>query len=181
MKISGTLNGFTLVELVITIAIAAIIACMAAPSFLSFSRNSNLKTANTALYNVLAQARNEAITQGQAVGVCPSANGETCLPSNTDWPKGWISWRDTNQNQSPDTSESIITVARGVNSPVTLTPTASIGAVLEFNPQGVISSAGSFTFCDDRGAAFASAVVFYVYGGVQITNKKHDGGSLSCI
>lgn len=80
----GSQVGFTLVELMVTVAIVAIIAMMAAPSFQEMLRRSRLTTAGNELVAAMQTARVSAISRRASVSVCPSADGATCALATGD-------------------------------------------------------------------------------------------------
>ncbi|WP_446731564.1 GspH/FimT family pseudopilin [Pseudomonas sp. OTU5201] len=73
-------RGFTLVELMVTLALIAILAVMAVPSFRSFIANQQVKTASYDLLAALNFARSEAIKRNQDV---------TVAAVDDDWVAGW--------------------------------------------------------------------------------------------
>jgi type IV fimbrial biogenesis protein FimT len=82
-------RGFTMVELMVTIAIVAIIAAIAIPSINS---NSPASEAN-GLLGMIQLARSAAVKQGQNVLVCPSSNPTAAAPvcnTGSTWSTGWI-------------------------------------------------------------------------------------------
>ena len=62
-------NGFTLIELMVTIAVLAIIAMIAVPSFSNMLLKQNLKKSTQELANVLVQARSKAVLERREVTV----------------------------------------------------------------------------------------------------------------
>nr|MDH4446330.1 prepilin-type N-terminal cleavage/methylation domain-containing protein [Acidovorax sp.] len=74
-------TGFTLIELVVTIAIAAVLMAVAAPSFIGFQRNSELTSVTNSLISATNAARAEAMKTGMNAFVVPTANGN-------DWSAG---------------------------------------------------------------------------------------------
>jgi type IV fimbrial biogenesis protein FimT len=79
--------GFTLIELMVTIAIAAILLLIAAPSFVAFQRNSEL----TSVANSFIAAVNT--TRGEAMKVGRNA---MAVPVDNNWSKGWTVFVDNN-------------------------------------------------------------------------------------
>jgi len=88
-------NGFTLIELMVTIAVAGILLGIAVPSFVNMVRD-NQDIANTnQLSGVFRWARTEAIKQGNTLSLCSSTNQTTCRGSSkTNWADGWIIFID---------------------------------------------------------------------------------------
>ena len=86
-------NGFTLVELMVTLAVLAILVGFAVPAYNTFTRNQRLDAARDALLNGLLQARAEAVSRNKAVSLCASADGGSCL-ATADFASGWIVYED---------------------------------------------------------------------------------------
>lgn len=84
-------QAFTLVELMIVLGVAAILATMAAPAFWNMIQNSRTTTQANELVTAINLARSEAIKRGERVEICASGNpasGE-CGGEN-DWAAGWL-------------------------------------------------------------------------------------------
>src|SRR5262245_14756743 len=92
-------RGFTLMELMVVLAIAAGIIALGAPSFNSFRLNSRMtNTANDVLAGI-TKARNEAIKAQRDVSLCASSNPLAANPTCTDGATaGFIAFRDTNRD-----------------------------------------------------------------------------------
>lgn len=95
-------NGMTFLELVVTIAIAAILSAIAAPSFVTTTQRFRVMGETTALVSTMSFARSEAIRRGEPVSVCASADGASCLSSSL-WHQGWIVFSDRNANRTVGT------------------------------------------------------------------------------
>ena len=95
------LNGFTVIELMITIVIAAILMTVAIPSFLKTIQNNQITTQANELFTSLSIARAEAIKQGDSVTVCSSTDQASCAGS-TDWKTGWIVFTDNDGDRTID-------------------------------------------------------------------------------
>jgi type IV fimbrial biogenesis protein FimT len=83
-------EGFTLVELLIVVAIAAILATLGTPSYLSTITSFRLSTEVNGLVGDLQYARSEAVKQGLTVQVCISTDSATCSTATTSWAAGHI-------------------------------------------------------------------------------------------
>lgn len=143
--------GFSILETLITVCLAVLMAFIAAPSFASLLANSDMKIQSTQLIQSLSLARQTALTQGQIVHVCGLANPtETkCLSGkgrNRDWNNGWMLFTDLNQNGEFDSTDQVVKV---------LQKTTSTNIVfnqngrLRFFPNGSARSAG-FYLCNEN-------------------------------
>lgn len=89
-------RGFTLLELITTVTVAAILMTVAVPSFFNTMRNSRAAANANELVTALSIARSEAIRRGARVTVCRSSNGTTCsLGAGASWASGWLVFVDT--------------------------------------------------------------------------------------
>ncbi|PJK07592.1 prepilin [Lysobacteraceae bacterium NML95-0200] len=70
--------GFSLVELAVTVAVLAIIAGIAVPSFRNMLQRSRLTASSNEMLAVFQSARMEALRTNSRVDVCPSTNGNAC-------------------------------------------------------------------------------------------------------
>ena len=83
------IGGFTLFELMVTLAVAALILSLGVPGFRSFIQNNRATTHTNDLVTALNLGRSEATRRGASVLLCSSSDGATCSGSN-DWSSGWI-------------------------------------------------------------------------------------------
>ena len=74
-------KGFTMIELLVTVAIIAILAGVATPSFVRLIADQRAKAAATDLYTAMSVTRSEAIKHNQNVSL---------LPKSSDWANGWV-------------------------------------------------------------------------------------------
>lgn len=95
---SGRMAGFTLLELMVVLAMAGIIAAIGIPSFSSMITTNQLADITNELTLALKRARAEAIASGRDVIVCSSINSSGCSEAAGNWSKGWVVMVDRNQN-----------------------------------------------------------------------------------
>lgn len=100
-------SGFTIIELMITLVIAAILLTVGVPSYQSLVRNQRLTTQINTFVGSLQLARSEAIKRrvpGHVTAVDASDNGD-------EWGPGWRIWVDLNNNGGFDAGEDLKTQA----------------------------------------------------------------------
>jgi len=88
-------SGFTLIELMITLAIVAILLTVGVPSLKTFMQGNQLVAATNELVSALHVARSEAIKHNVRVSVCESSDGANCTATG-NWENGWIVFIDGN-------------------------------------------------------------------------------------
>jgi type IV fimbrial biogenesis protein FimT len=97
----GKINGFTLVELLITIVVVSILLATGVPSFMEFIKNNRLTAQANDLVISIQVARSEAIKRGTGAVICASTDQATCSAAD-DWSTGWIVYSDIGQDGSLD-------------------------------------------------------------------------------
>lgn len=130
-------KGFTLVELMITVAVVAILAAIAFPSFQQVLRSNRVASANNEVMGLVALARSEAIRNKRGGGVCGSSNGTSC---DGDWGKGMLAWSDTDPDGALGTGE---TVLRFVTTNPAITATGPSASSIVFDARGRLVGAVS--------------------------------------
>jgi type IV fimbrial biogenesis protein FimT len=83
--------GFTIVELMVALVIAAILLMMAVPSYQGFIKRSNVENLQNRMATAIMTARSEATARNGATTLCASADGESC---GGVWNNGWIVFLD---------------------------------------------------------------------------------------
>jgi type IV fimbrial biogenesis protein FimT len=129
-------RGFTLIELMVTISIMAILLMIAVPSFQNATLGSKLSSFANSLVSSAHLARSEAIKRNATVALCASSDGASCATSG-GWEQGWIV-------RAVDGT----VIQRQQALPVGFNVTATGGAFsVNFQPSGVNSDSVSYTVC----------------------------------
>lgn len=99
----GLRGGFTLIELMVAIAVLSILAIVAYPNLQALIHGQRLTTATNEIITGVQMARGEAIRRNARVGLCSSANGTSCAggAANTAW-SGWVVMADSNGDSTLD-------------------------------------------------------------------------------
>jgi len=153
-------RGFTLMELITTLAIAGIMVTLAVPSFSEVIKNNRLITQENDFVTTLNLARSEAIRRSGRITVCKSSNQVSCSGAG-GWEQGWIVFNDVNNDgvvTNPATN--VLRVHGSLSSGVTLHGDANLvdyvsyvssGATQKFVGGASATQPGVLVMCDDRG------------------------------
>ena len=162
--------GFTLLELIVTLAVASIVLGVGAPALSAFTARMQATTAVGDMSASLALARIEAVSHGRIAILCPSNDGGHCS-GGRDWSSGWLVYLDTDGDGEPGDGE----ILRHVDSlPGTVRMRSSAGrARLRFQPSGWASGTNvTLNVCS--GATPRARVILNNAGRVRIERDRAD-------
>lgn len=132
-------RGFTIVELMVTIAVLGVLAALALPSFTPLIERWRVHLPTEELKNAMYYARSEAMKRGGRVVIQKLAsNTSGCTASGTDnWNCGWYICVDSNDNGACTTSEPLL---QRYEAPASVEITRSTGgASIAFNRWGLVA------------------------------------------
>ena len=174
--------GFTLIELMITIAIIGIVALFGIPAFSDFILNNRIRGQTSDFVVQLTHARSEAMRTATRITLCP---GTSSGCAGTNWENGWVVFVDANANAAVDSGETVIGVGPALDGSNTLRSTA-FSTYISFRHDGGSTSidgsglAGAFALCDSRGyGANARAIAVTVSGRMKALAADATGSGIS--
>ena len=97
-------KGFTLIELMVTVALVAILMAVAVPSMTTFQRNAQLTSFSNTLLSAINAARGEAMKRGRYAMVVPS--------DGSNWSSGWVVFVDIDRSQAYEASNDVTLLTR---------------------------------------------------------------------
>lgn len=166
-------RGFTLIELLTVVAVLAILATSALPSFRRMLQANELTTAKNALVATLQRARSEAATSGRNAVLCPSQNGHSCQTAG-DWSLGWLLYRDDNLNGRFDPLETLL-VAHAQRASALSIRTSDGRRKVTYRGMGRADGANvRFVFCDPA-VESGGQVVIANSGRIRTTDQTPAG------
>jgi type IV fimbrial biogenesis protein FimT len=142
---AGQMRGFTLLELLITLAVAAILLSIAVPSFSTAIQNNRMTTQINELNSALSLGRSEAVKRNNPITICQSSNGTSCTG---DWEDGWIVFVDPNADGVVADPVDIVSVHGAL--PANINIAFSADRVI-YTGAGLATDGASntFTICDE--------------------------------
>jgi type IV fimbrial biogenesis protein FimT len=129
-------GGFTLLELLITIAIAAILTAIALPSFKYVINDNRMAAEVNDLVGTMQFARAEAIKEGNDVVVCSANATGTACSGTTAWQSGWIVFSDPDSNGTLEAGEPILQFHNAFTGSDTFEPSDGTTGEVQFNRDG---------------------------------------------
>ena|GEM_PF-92600 len=190
-RITMRAGGFTLIELMITISIVAVIAMIGIPAMGDFILNNRIRSQSGNLMLQLTHARSEAMRTASRVTICPGTSGSGCAGSA--WESGWVAFIDTNADaildSGEDSGETVVLVGQALDGGNTLR-SATFSSYISFRHDGSsadisgASQGGSFALCDRRSRPFgdgddAWAIVITVTGRIKVLKANATGSGIS--
>lgn len=137
-------RGFTLVELLVTMAVAAILLAIAVPNYQNFVLNSRMTSQSNDLLSALQLARSEAIKRNMRVSVCKSAGGGICTAAGT-WAQGWMVFDDGGVAGTVDGTDQPLQVYGPLAGTGTIDASANVSNFISYLPAGTTALAAGTT------------------------------------
>ena len=169
-------RGFTLIEVLVVLALAALLQTLAAPALSAMVDQVRVGSAAQTLHGSLQLARSEAIKRNGRVVVCKSADGLSCVTAG-GWEQGWIVFHDRNNNATLDSGEPVLLQERGLPPSLRLTGNSQVKSYVSYTPLGVTQTpgggfqAGTLTVCRQSASSTAGRQIIISSAGRVRTQK----------
>lgn len=172
-------TGFSLIELMIGLAIAAIVLTLGVPSFSNMIENNQLTTRTNEFMTALTIARSEAVKRGVPVTVCKSTNGADCDDAAAGYEAGWVVFVDDDNDGVRDAGEDLLRVRDPLAAGYTLRGASADGIddFITYAPAGTSSAGGAnsvFALCKDADTTKSREIIVSTTGRAYV-----DGGDAS--
>ena len=169
--------GYSLLELMMTIAVAAVILTLGLPSFSSLKARNAQRVELDALFHAVHLARKGSIMRKQVVSLCPTADGNTCTPGR-DWSGGFLMFENSDRDEPPELDDGEIVLHRHH---------ASRSVKITANRRGFTLRAtflratnGTLVVCDRAGRVTPKALVISYTGRPRVAERTPRGAPYAC-
>lgn len=171
------IRAYTLYELLLVLALVAILAGLGLPSFSGIVARAAMHSEINALFHALHLARKESVMRRRVVSLCPSTDLNRCAPAD-DWSFGWLMFENSDRDWPPqrDPAEALLQVHK-------VHPNVRITA----NRRGFTLRAtylratnGTFVICDRADRTDPVGLIVSYTGRPRVSEKAPGGGDFSC-
>jgi type IV fimbrial biogenesis protein FimT len=142
-KVEPRTRGFSLIELMVVIAIAAVLFGIGVPNMQQYVVSSRLSSTSNEFFTTLNLARSEAVRRSAQVTLVTSG-----AANSRDWTTGWTMFVDTNRDGALSAGEEVLRVGPALENPTTMFGSANFGTSVSFDSTGRLTSGGgTFVIC----------------------------------
>lgn len=171
--------GFTLLELLFTVTVGAILLSIAIPNFRTTVANNRQTNQLNTILSGLIYARSEAIKRNASVVICASTDQATCSGKSA-WDTGWIVYYvpvGTSATAAPAAAAVIRsfpalsgsnTLNTNASSPTPITAVSSGTIVFQSSGMTTLSNDAQFSLCDARGKSYSRMLMLGAAGRAEV-------------
>lgn len=181
-------GGFSLIELMVTLTIVAVLLAAAAPAMSAYIQNHQLRSVSLNLAADIHYARSEAVKRKVQVVLCRSGNSAATSPScggaSNQWTTGWLVFASGDTN---NTYQAGVDTLLRIGPPIggdrlNVITNAISNNNLEYNPDGTTNESGGtarFAVCDDRGGTHGRQLNVPPHGRLDL-ERGSSAGPINC-
>ena len=192
IHINKNIQGFTLIELIVTLAVFSVLVAIAAPSFNAFTDSSRRASEVNNISGALSYARSEAIKRNSTVSVCArtsTVGAETCsaVVATDEWQHGWMIFDDTDADGVLDAGETLLRLFGPISNGSVISETSGNAPLaITFRGSGFITVANAeFKYCGpSNNVSNARAIIISKTGRARLSidttgdaDNIHEDGS----
>ena len=175
MSLPSASRGFSLLELLMTVTLAALVLTLGLPSFGNLVADKRLRAETDALFHAVHLARKASIVRRRVVSLCPSSDGRSC-DGGADWSNGWILFADADRDEQVDEGEDILEV-HAVDERVQVDANRRI---FTLRATELRATNGTLVICDRAGRAESRALVVSYTGRPRVARENTRGEPYAC-
>jgi type IV fimbrial biogenesis protein FimT len=170
-------RGYSLYELIMTVALVALVLTLGVPSFGRIVANQRLRVEVDALFHAVHLARKSSIVRRRVVALCPSSDGVACEPG-PDWSAGWMMFVNTDRDEPAyrDDDEAVLAFHR-------VDPNTRIMSnrrTFSLRSTQQRATNGTIIVCDRSGRGTARGLVISYTGRPRVTLEDTRGRPYAC-
>lgn len=176
-------KGFTLVELMVVLALLAITMAFAVPNFIEMIANNRISSSTSDFIGALQLAKAESTARVTPVTICKKNSASTACVTGGDWEQGWIVFTDADASGSVDPGDTVLHAHEALNPRITFKGTAGVTDFITYTPSGTTSINGTeiLMMCDDRGFSVSALGVLITITGRGNALKAENTGETTCL
>lgn len=172
-------RGFTLADLLVTLAIVAILTTIAIPSFSYLIANDAMSAHINRFVSHIHYARSEAIKRRERIVICPTIDTSRCL-LNGDWHEGWMVFVDSRPNRELDRNEELLLSVSEAPGGISMV-SSRYRRRLVFQDSGMpLGSNITIRFCRPDEAVSPKALIMSNTGRPRLSAVMPDGKEIPC-
>ncbi|MCP4472031.1 MAG: prepilin-type N-terminal cleavage/methylation domain-containing protein [Gammaproteobacteria bacterium] len=176
-------RGFTLLELIIIIAILGLTMAFAAPGLSTMIKNNRISGNANDFVAALQFAKTEAASRINPVTLCKSNPAGTACVAGGDWQQGWIVFSDANGDAAVNAGDTVLLSHEALDDTITFGGTAGVDTAVTYRPSGTtsVTSTEVLIICDDRGFADSAKGILVTITGRGAVMKASETGQNACL
>ena len=173
-------RGMTLLELLTSLFIIAIVTTLGVPSIQSILNYNRVATSINTLSRSIAFGRIQAVNHNRHMVMCKSSDQRNCTNKGS-WQQGWIIYEDDDLSRKREEEEKIIYAQSKLADNLYIKYAGFRSSnFITFRPSGVTLMNGTFTFCIYGQPETQKAVILSKTGRIYISKTGYDGKQLKC-